>query len=95
MDRPLFIQLALLVLAISILSLSFTENLFLIIPLFSAAYAFLCPSLVYVMSEKSDTTSQGKSMGVYQAVQGLGKVLAPLLMGLTMQLYWKLPLFLS
>lgn len=95
MDRPLLIQAALLILAFSILSLSFTENLLLIIPLFSAAYAFLCPSLVFVMSEKSGVSSQGKSMGVYQAVQGLGKVLAPLLMGITMQLHWKLPLFLS
>jgi Arabinose efflux permease len=98
MYKPILIRIFITFLALSIVSLAFVSSYFqlsLIIPLFSAAYSLLCPSLVYLMSEEGGRASQGKIMGLYQSVQGLAKVLAPLLMGLTMQVWWKLPLFLS
>ena len=85
-------------LGFSILSLAFvhtTSMLLVNITFFSACYSLLSPSLVYLVSEQGGVDSQGKIMGLYQSVQALAKVMAPLLMGLTLQIWWKLPLFVS
>jgi hypothetical protein len=82
----------------SIVGLAFvntTLTLLINITLFSAAYSLLYPSLVFLVSEQGGIESQGKIMGLYQSVQALAKVLAPLMMGVTMQVWWKLPLFVS
>lgn len=97
-SKVLSIKTFIFCLGLSIFSLAFVHSIWLIlliVPLFSAAYSLLCPSLLFLISEEGGNGAQGKLMGLYTSVQSLAKVFAPLLMGLTMQVWWKLPLFIA
>lgn len=85
-------------LALAILGAAFVKtylSLMVIVTLFSFAYSILCPCLMYEVSEFGTSQTHGRIMGIYQSVQDLAKILAPLLAGCTMALWNKGPVLIA
>ncbi len=93
-----FLPLMLGLLSLSLLALLYVKSqpsLWFVVTLFSVAYSLISPAFTSVISNSEDTDSQGKIMGLYQSVQALAKVLAPIFAGIFMALSSDLPLFIS
>lgn len=85
-------------LAISIFATAFVKSylaLMTTVTLFSFAYSILCPCLMYEISEFGTQETRGRIMGIYQSVQDLAKILAPILAGCTMAISTQGPILIA
>lgn len=85
-------------LAASIFATAFVKSylaLMTTVTLFSFAYSILCPCLMYEISEFGNQETRGRIMGIYQSVQDLAKILAPILAGCTMAISVQGPILIA
>ena len=97
-NESTLLKIASPLLASSILSLAFIKSpltILLAVTLFSFCYAIMCPALTFIVSELSDSTNQGKTMGLFQAVQATAQVLAPSLAGFAFGFHPTAPIAIS
>ncbi|MFO7895063.1 MAG: MFS transporter [Longimicrobiales bacterium] len=78
------VQAGTLVLSVSLLTIPLVPNalvMFAIVPLWALATGLTFPSLASLVSQETDTDSQGAMLGGQQVVGGIGRVLGPVWAG--------------